>query len=370
MPQQRLAKAVRILLVLILLVVILVYAKPFLVPLAFAGIFSLLLLPVARWIEKRGINKAVATLLTLLAFLSVFAALFFFIGWQVSNITEDASQMEQQFSQKLQQLKMSVSKTFGVSPEKQQQIMKQQQQQAPGKTSSLITSVLSGFGLFLTNALLMLVYLFLLLYYRGHVKAAILRFVPEGQRGNAETIMHDSQRVTYKYMTGLGLMIVSLWIMYGIGFSISGVKNALFFAVLCGVLEIIPFVGNLAGTLLTMGMALSQGGSTNMLIGIAVTYGVVQFIQSYLIEPLVVGSKVNINPLFTIAGIVAGEQVWGIPGMILSIPLLGMAKIICDRVEPLRPIGFLIGEDGKKEKGNGFMDKIKKFFGKAPKHKD
>jgi predicted PurR-regulated permease PerM len=87
MPQQRLAKAVRILLVLILLVVILVYARPFLVPLAFAGVFSLLLLPVTRWLERRGINKAVATLLTLLAFLCVFAALFFFIGWQLSNIT-------------------------------------------------------------------------------------------------------------------------------------------------------------------------------------------------------------------------------------------------------------------------------------------
>jgi predicted PurR-regulated permease PerM len=144
------------------------------VPLAFAGVLSLLLLPVTRWLErKRGINKAVATLLTLLAFLSVFAALFFFISWQLSGITEDASKMEQQVSQKLQQLKSSISKTFGVSPEKQQQIIKQQQQQAPGKTSAFITGLLSGFGLFLTNALLVLVYLFLLLYFRGHLKAAI-----------------------------------------------------------------------------------------------------------------------------------------------------------------------------------------------------
>jgi hypothetical protein len=54
--------------------------------------------------------------------------------------------------------------------------------------------------------------------------------------------------------------------------------------------------------------------------------------------------------------------------MILSIPLLGMAKIICDRVAPLRPIGFLIGEDHQKEKGKGnsLMDKIKKMFAKAP----
>lgn len=363
MKQQSLVKAVRILLVLVLLVIILVYAKPFLVPLAFAGIIAMLLLPVTRWLQRKGVNKVLSVLLSILLFIGIFAGLGFFISKQVSSIAEDATKMEQQVSQKVQDAKTYISNTFGVSPEQQQQMLKQQQQQAPGKTSGMISGFLMGLGTFLTNTLLTLVYIFLLLYFRGHLKAAILGFVPLDGQEAAKDSMHKAQQITQKYLTGLSLMIVCLWVLYGIGFSIAGVKNAIFFAVLCGVLEIVPFVGNLAGTALTLGMALIQGGSTNMLIGIVVTYAVVQFVQSYIIEPLVVGSEVNINPFFTIAGIVAGEMIWGIPGMILAIPLLGIAKIICDHVEPLKPVGFLIGEEKKKKEG-GIIEKVKGWFGK------
>ena len=81
---------------------------------------------------------------------------------------------------------------------------------------------------------------------------------------------------------------------------------------LCGLLEIIPFIGNLAGTALTLVMALSQGGSSNMIIGILITYGCVQFIQTYILEPLVVGAQVKINPLFTIIAIVIGASWFGV----------------------------------------------------------
>jgi predicted PurR-regulated permease PerM len=96
-----------------------------------------------------------------------------------------------------------------------------------------------------------------------------------------------------------------------------------------------------------------------MVIGVLVTYGLVQFFQSYVLEPLVVGAEVNINPLFTIVGLVAGEMIWGIPGMILAIPLMGVVKIICDHIEPLQLYGQLIGSD--KKKGSEFKKKIKSF---------
>ena len=101
-----------------------------------------------------------------------------------------------------------------------------------------------------------------------------------------------------------------------------------------------------------------------MIIGILVTYFVVQFIQSYILEPLVVGAEVNINPLFTILGIIAGELIWGIPGMVLAIPLLGILKIVCDHIPALRAYGFLIGEEKKRDKKSGLFAQIKKRFKK------
>jgi predicted PurR-regulated permease PerM len=190
------------------------------------------------------------------------------------------------------------------------------------------------------------------MYFRTHLRNFVLKLTPAEDMNRAEKIMDTTSGVIQKYLSGLALMIVCLWIMYSIGFSIVGVKHAIFFAILCGLLEIVPFVGNITGTTLTALFTLAQGGDKNDIIGILVVYAIVQFVQSYLLEPLVVGRAVNINPLFTILVIVFGEFIWGIPGMILALPLLAIAKIIFDNVQPLHPYGYLVGEDEKNEVGD------------------
>jgi len=202
---------------------------------------------------------------------------------------------------------------------------------------------------FVVDFILVLVYIFLFMFYRYRIKAFVLQLISPQQKKNTETIIYDIQKVSQQYITGLGMMIVCLWIMYSIGFSIVGVKYAVLFAIICGLLEIIPFIGNLTGTLLAILMVVIQGGGTGMVLGVVITYLIVQFLQTYLLEPLVVGAEVNINPLFTIIILVLGELVWGIPGMVLAIPLLGIVKIICDHIPSLKPYGYLIGSDRKKK---------------------
>jgi predicted PurR-regulated permease PerM len=106
-----------------------------------------------------------------------------------------------------------------------------------------------------------------------------------------------------------------------------------------------------------------QGGDFNLILGILITYCLVQFMQTYILEPLVVAQEVNINPIFTIIGIVAGETLWGVPGMILAIPLIGILKIVFDHFEPLKPYGFLLGTE-KNKKSGGLIDKIKSLKNK------
>jgi predicted PurR-regulated permease PerM len=266
--------------------------------------------------------------------------------------------MEEKITSGINKLKQTLSDTFGVSPQKQEEMMKKQQESGSSGAGKIVMGLMSSMMGILVDTILVLVYIFLLMLYRRHLKLFILKLVPTDEKSKATKVMYSASQVAQNYVSGLGMMIVLLWIMYGIGFSIAGVKNAIFFAVLCGLLEVIPFVGNIAGTAITMLMALTQGGGSTMIIGILITYALVQFIQSYIIEPLVVGSEVNINPLFTIIAIVLGETVWGIPGLILAIPLLGIFKIICDNVEPLKPYGFLIGEEKKKQNQGGLIEKV------------
>lgn len=352
-----LTKAISILLLFFLVIGGLYLGKDFFVPVTIAGILSMLFLPLSRRLENKGINRALASIVCILILLFIVAGIAALISWQVSDIAEDTSKMQDRITKMGEQLRQFVSNSLGISKEKQKQMMEEQQSSSAGKAGNLIAAVLGSLMSILINSILVLVYIFLFMFFRAHIKKFILKLVAAEEKQNTRIIIQDSSKVAQKYLTGLGLMITCLWVMYGIGFSIVGVKNAIFFAVLCGLLEIVPFVGNITGTSLTLLMVASQGGSSNMIIGVIVTYFVVQFLQSYLLEPLVVGAEVNINPLFTILIIIAGEMIWGIPGMILAIPLLGIIKIACDHIEPLKPYGFLIGEEKNQRKKAGFSVK-------------
>jgi predicted PurR-regulated permease PerM len=366
-PHENLYKTLAVLSLLVLSVVILIFAKDFLIPITFAAMLSMLLLPITKWLQGKGIHKAISTLLAVLVLVSFFSLVIFFVSWQLTDIASDAAKLEQQLAQKFHEAKIFISEQFGISPEKQQEMIKQQQASS-GKGGSMVTGLLSGLGSFITNSLLVLVYIFLFIYFRSRLKEFIIRLVKIEDKSTTLNIIDKAQKVSMKYLSGLFLMIVCLWVMYGIGFSIIGIKNAIFFAILCGLLEIVPFVGNLTGTALTIAMSLVQGGSMQMVIGILVVYGTVQFIQTYLLEPIVVGSEVSLNPLFTIIGLIAGELLWGIPGMVLAIPLLGIAKIVCDHIEPLKPVGYLIGDAKKKDDSS--LKKNLKLFGVNVESKD
>jgi hypothetical protein len=210
------------------------------------------------------------------------------------------------------------------------------------------------------NLILVLVYFIFLLFYRSHLKNFLLKLSVKSQRDEMEQIIHSCTQVTQQYLLGLSKMIVCLWIMYSIGFSIIGVENAIFFAILCGLLEIVPFVGNITGTTLTVLVTALHGADFPTLVSIVITYIVVQFIQGWVLEPLILGPQVKINPLFTIVALVLGELLWGISGIILAIPLTAILKIICDHIGPLKPYGFLIGSIENEHKKKTFIEFLPK----------
>ncbi len=355
-----LTKAIQVLFFLFLLFAGLYFAKPFLVPITLAALLAMLFLPVSNWLESKGVSRGWSSFLCCLALILLFAGIVGLLSWQVSNVAEDKAKMEQQVKQMIEKVQGTINNKIGVPPEKQKEMLQKQQQSAgSGQTSKGLASFTST----LVNSILLVVYLFFLLFQRAHLKKFILKLPAPEQREHTEKVVNDITKVSQQYLTGLAKMIACLWVMYGIGFSIVGVKNALFFAFLCGLLEIIPFVGNITGTSLTLLMALTQGGGGGMIIGILITYGIVQFVQGNIIEPFLVGNEVNVNPLATIVVIVIAESIWGIAGMMLGIPLLAITKIICENVQGLQPYAYLIGQEKKADTG-GIGNKIKDWFKK------
>ena len=140
MNDRLLSKAVKMLLVLVLSVIILIYAKSFLVPITFAALFSMLLLPLSRKIEAWGVKKGLAILLTTLLFTGLIAAFIYVLIWQFSDISQSAKDIEQQVNHKLQELRSYISHTFGISPQKQEEII-QNSQSSGEKISAIIAGI-------------------------------------------------------------------------------------------------------------------------------------------------------------------------------------------------------------------------------------
>lgn len=350
-----LSSIIKKLLLLLLIFAGLYFAKDFLIPLAIGGILATLFLPFCNWMERKKVPKTIAVLLCLMVLLIIIFTFFSLLGFKVSALLSDIASIKQKATETVNTIQDYIFLHLNISIEDQFNILKSEQP----SYASIMQVMLGSIGAFVTTFILVLAYFVFLLLYRNHIKNFLLKITTKAQRPEMEQVIFSAAHISQQYLLGLSKMIFLLWIMYGIGFSIIGVENAIFFAVLCGLLEIIPYLGNIIGTALTVLIAAVNGANAEMLIGIVITYGIIQLIQTWFFEPLILGPQVKINPLFTIIVLVIGELLWGIPGLILAIPLTAMLKIVCDHIKPMKPYGFLIGEIGTPKKGIEFIEKLK-----------
>lgn len=331
------------------------YAKVFLMPLFIGGILATLFLPFCNWMEKKKINKGLAVLIALFSLLSIVAIIIALLGWKIYDFLDDFALVKRETIATFNRIQMYVYDHLNLTFKEQVQILKNEQP----SYGSMMQIVFESLASLFTNFILVLVYFIFLLYYRVHIKVFFLKQTVPAQQEQMEHLIDSAANISQQYLLGVSKMIVILWVMYGIGFSVIGVENALFFAILCGILEIIPYIGNITGTVLTILIAAAHGANFSLIGGIVLVYGTVQLIQGWLLEPLILGPQVKINPLFTIIALILGELLWGIAGLILAIPIIAIFKIVCDHIEPLKPYGFLIGEIETERKELSFIKKIK-----------
>lgn len=378
-----------------------VQAEGFLVPLTFAVILTLILIPFARKLEKIGLSHIWATFVSVL--LSVFAyfAFFFVIAVQIGSVSERWPEMEKQFKPKLRDAVEMMEEKTGMNVRKQippwlndpettdkpmvsQQPQNDQENQKPeddtqNQTSFSQTSSASGeesdmavsdgikkqlgqvvmnLFSFLGNSSLAFIYLFFLLHYRHKVKLSILRFFDEDKRKKVDVVLEDSVKLSLNFLVGRLLLMLSLAIIYSAGLLLAGVPDAILIGLIGALLSLIPFIGVIGGYLLAIALTLMSGAETWALIIVSATYAIAQFIEGNILEPYLVGNKVNINPLVTIIVVVLGSAIWGVAGMILSIPIAGMCKIVFDSVDKLKPLGYMLGEEDVSDSDEeGFLSK-------------
>ncbi|KAA5533867.1 AI-2E family transporter [Paenimyroides baculatum] len=334
-----------VLISLIAIVFISIIGKSVLVPLVIGFLVSMLLLPLSNFQEKKlKFPRIVTSLVSPILFFLAVLAVMYFIGTQMAQFTEDLPEFQQQIEKLFHEVQVFVYDKFGVSEQEQINYIEKNAEEVLKRGSGVLGTAVTSLTSMLASAMFIFLGIFFFLLYRSHlVKFLIWCFPPKDQTKVKEVIV-EIQSIIKQYIFGLLIQVVAVSGLMFIAYSIIGIKYALLFAVLCGVLNLIPYVGVFVATILAAIVTLATGEPIQAL-WVIVAVLVVNSIDGNIITPKIIGSKVALNSFVVLFGIVIAESIWGIAGMFLAIPVLAIFKIIFDNVEGLRPYGFVLGED-------------------------
>jgi predicted PurR-regulated permease PerM len=205
----------------------------------------------------------------------------------------------------------------------------------------------------LSSILLFLVFTFIYTFFFLLYRRLIMNFLQsvflDENKATVHEIIERVQYIIRKYIIGLFIEMGIVATGISVIFSIMDVRYAILLGLITGLFNIIPYIGIFTALLISALVTLGTSPDSTKVIWVVVTLVVTHLVDSNVLLPLVVGSKVRINALITVLGVIVGEMIWGIPGMFLSIPVIAVLKIIFDRVESLKPWGIILGDEEKKQ---------------------
>ncbi|MEO5602835.1 MAG: AI-2E family transporter [Cyclobacteriaceae bacterium] len=329
----------------VLVVVVMFFGKGFLIPVFFAGLLSMLMAPVCNKLESWGLNRPLACVSCILMLILIFAGIALVVSIQFATFAENITQIQTKAKEFLDQAQGYIQDQFGVTPEKQEQVVKEQAEKNSQANGSMATKILGGVSSTIAGMILTLVITFLMIFNKEQFETFFVKLYKEHETEKIKGIVGQISKVGQKYLTGRAMSITINFALYAIGLMIVGVKNAVLLAGIAAILTIIPYVGTVLGGLFPVLMALiTQDNQTALSAALVLIF--IQACDNYFIEPNVVGGEVKLNALWSILSILIGGMIWGVAGMILFLPMFGIIKIVCDHVDSLKPIGYLLGEPG------------------------
>jgi predicted PurR-regulated permease PerM len=337
------AKVTIFLIGLFALTAILFIAKSIIIPIVFATIIAIMLNPVVDFLVRIKINRVVAiAIVMMLTFIVLFAFVSLVIS-QISRFSDSWPILVEKFTGIINQNISDAASYFDKDPQKIHEWITKVQGEIINTSTTAIGQTLVIVGSGLVVLFLLPVYIFLILFYQPILLEFIHRLFSTDYHSKVNEIVNQVKKVIQQYLFGLLIEAILVAILDTAALLILGIEYALLLGIFGALLNMIPYIGGLVAVAMPMMVALVTKTPVYAIYVMAAYY-FIQLIDNNYIVPYIVASKVKINALFSIIVVLAGNALWGVPGMFLSIPLLAIVKLICDHIEPLKPLGFLLGD--------------------------
>lgn len=338
------AKATIFLIGLLALLTMVYIAQGIVIPIVFATILAIVLHPFVTFLRRLRIGRVLAIVIALMLALLVIAALGTLLFSQASRFSQSWPILVDKFIGILHQGTVWASGYFNINPEDLHAWITKTKVELFDTSSSAIGKTLMSIGSTAAIMLLVPVYMFMLLYYQPLLLEFIRRIFGRGNKQDVNEIITQTKTLVQRYIIGLLAEAVIVAALYSTGLLIIGIDYALLLGFIAALLNIVPYIGGLIALSLIMIVTITTKDSATYPLLVLALSVFIHFIDNSYIIPKIVASKVKINALVSITSILAASALLGVPGMIICIPLIGIIKLVFDRIEPLKPWGFLFGD--------------------------
>jgi predicted PurR-regulated permease PerM len=303
--------------------------------------FAYLLNPLARLIRKpfkerqleRFMPRSIAIVI---AYLIVFTFVGLAISYLAPRLIEQAKEFAgnlPSYSEKLKTQIELLNEKYGnyqIPEQVQSDINKKIGEMIP-EVGGKITSIAGGLAINILTIspwfFLIPILAFFFLKDVNEFRDSLLRMLPSGRwRGRGESLLEDLNTTLAAYTRAQLISCFLIGTICTVGFYVLGVNYTLLLGILAGVLEFIPLIGPLI--IGVTAVTVSAFYSPTQAISVAIFLGVLRIIHDYVTYPRIVREGIHLHPLAIILSVLAGEQIAGIPGVFLSIPLIAVAAVI------------------------------------------
>lgn len=313
-------------------------------PMLMALVAAIALSPLYRFLVSKKIPRSLSIVLSIILMLITIALIIFFIGLQLKPVITEYGTIKENISNHIRVVSDWFSIKTGISTAEQSSMIQKQATSILDSAGVYFTTALGSVGGFFIFFILFPIYTFLILFYRDILKQFLLMWFERGENKNVLDVLKSIETVIHSYLGGLLIQVSYMTILLGLALILFGIDYALLIAIIFAVLNLIPYVGAFIGNFIGVLLTISSSPSLTPVITVLIIITIVQFLDNNILMPAIVGSKVRINALATLFGVILFGAIAGISGMFLSLPLIASFKIIFDHTDDFKKWGVLLGD--------------------------
>lgn len=324
------------------LLALLYFGQAVFIPMSYGLLVAMVLYPICLKLEKRGWPRSMAITLGLVLVILLFLALVGLLVLQLTYFMKDAPELLNRLKPAIDKLQTSVESKFNIPPGAKEGWWHQLTDFLNINLRIIANGIFSSGGQTGISIFLVPVFAALFLYNRQVFVQFLKSIISSRYRSQLSNILNQVIHTYYNFIIGMIKVYIIVGILNSIGLLALGIRHAILFGMLTAIMTIIPYIGIIISSLLPISVALITRNSIWYPIGVIAVFAFVQYLEANVIFPRMVASQLKVSTWATLVAILTGGIIWGISGMILFIPFIGIARLVLDHIPEWEPVRILL----------------------------